>query len=86
MFKEVQPQTSIDEKSRLLKALKHEVIELANSADALRALEGHPDNQEVLRYKNLIQESKWIIKKTRRRDIKSTKNYYYLSGFKQTVR
>ena len=63
MFKEVQPQTSLDEKSRLLKALKHEVIELANSTDALRALEGHPDNQEVLRYKNLIQESKLIIKK-----------------------
>ena len=62
-FKEVQPQTSLEEKSRLLKALKQEVIELANSSDALKALEGHPDNQEVMRYKNLIHESKQIIKK-----------------------
>ena len=62
-FKEVQPQTSLEEKSRLLKALKQEVAELANSADALKALEGHPDNQEVMRYKNLIHESKQIIKK-----------------------
>jgi nesprin-1 len=62
MFKEVQPQTTLEEKSRLLKALKQEIVELANSADALRALEGHPDNQEVMRYKNLIHESKLIIK------------------------
>ena len=55
-FKEVQSQTSLEEKSRLLRALKQEVSELANSSDALRALEGHPDNQEVMRYKNLLHE------------------------------